>query len=65
MAGVRRKYDSTSGGGQISAFKALSTGLSSTLGRGNIAGVALAISMGGPGAPFWMWVSAIVSMATK
>ena len=65
IAVVRGKYDSTSGVGQISAFKALSTALSSTLGMGNIAGVALAISMGGPGALFWMWVSAIVGMATK
>ena len=43
----------------------MSTALSSTVGIGNIAGVAIAISMGGPGALFWMWVSAIVGMATK
>ena len=59
------KYDSPDDKGQISHFQALSTALSSTVGIGNIAGVAIAISMGGPGALFWMWVSAIVGMATK
>lgn len=51
--------------GQISRFQALSTGLSSTVGTGNIAGVATAITLGGPGAIFWMWISALAGMATK
>lgn len=51
--------------GSISRFEALATSLSGAIGTGNIAGVALAISMGGPGAVFWMWVSAIFGMATK
>ena len=59
------KYDNPDDKGQISHFQALSTALSSTVGIGNIAGVAVAISLGGPGALFWMWVSAIVGMATK
>ena len=59
------KYDDPNDDGQISHFQALSTALSSTVGIGNIAGVAVAISLGGPGALFWMWVSAIVGMATK
>ena len=59
------KYDDPSDDGQISHFQALSTALSSTVGIGNIAGVAVAISLGGPGALFWMWISALVGMATK
>ena len=59
------KHDDPDDEGQISHFQALSTALSSTVGIGNIAGVAVAISLGGPGALFWMWVSAIVGMATK
>ncbi|MFC6328788.1 alanine/glycine:cation symporter family protein [Alloalcanivorax gelatiniphagus] len=51
--------------GTLSHFQALSTALSGTLGMGNVAGVAVAISMGGPGAIFWMWVSALVGIATK
>ncbi|WP_202944407.1 alanine/glycine:cation symporter family protein [Parvularcula bermudensis] len=51
--------------GDISPFSALMTALSSTIGTGNIAGVAAAIAIGGPGAVFWMWVTAIVGMATK
>jgi AGCS family alanine or glycine:cation symporter len=62
---LRGKYDDPNDPGEISHFKALTTALSSTIGMGNIAGVALAISIGGPGAMFWMWVSAIVGMATK
>ena len=62
---LRGKYDDPNDPGQISHFQALSTALSSTIGMGNIAGVAVAISIGGPGAMFWMWVSAIVGMATK
>lgn len=62
---LRGKYDDPDDPGEISHFKALTTALSSTIGMGNIAGVALAISIGGPGAMFWMWISAIVGMSTK
>lgn len=51
--------------GDITHFKALATALSGTLGLGNITGVAVAITVGGPGAIFWMWVTAIVGIATK
>lgn len=54
-----------SGEGEITPFNALMTSLSSTIGMGNIAGVATAIGMGGPGALFWMWCAAFVGMATK
>ena len=53
------------GEGDISGFNALMTSLSATIGTGNIAGVATAIAMGGPGALFWMWMIALVGMATK
>ena len=53
------------GDGDISPFHALMTSLSATIGTGNIAGVATAIGIGGPGALFWMWCSALVGMATK
>ena len=53
------------GKGDISAFHALMTSLSATIGTGNIAGVATAIAIGGPGAVFWMWITALVGMATK
>ena len=59
------KYDKPDDEGQISHFQALSTALSSTVGVGNIAGVAIAITQGGPGSLFWMWISAFVGMATK
>jgi AGCS family alanine or glycine:cation symporter len=51
--------------GEISPFNALMTSLSATIGTGNIAGVATAIFVGGPGALFWMWCTALVGMATK
>ena len=51
--------------GEISPFNALMTSLSATIGTGNIAGVATAIVMGGPGALFWMWIAALLGMATK
>lgn len=51
--------------GDITPFQALATALSATVGTGNIAGVATAIHLGGPGAVFWMWVTALVGMATK
>lgn len=53
------------GEGDISGFNALMTSLSATIGTGNIAGVATAIAMGGPGALFWMWMIALIGMATK
>ncbi|MES9945818.1 MAG: sodium:alanine symporter family protein [Candidatus Thiodiazotropha sp.] len=53
------------GEGEISPFNALMTSLSATIGTGNIAGVATAIAIGGPGAIFWMWCTALVGMATK
>lgn len=62
---VRGKYDNPDDPGDINHFEALSTALASTVGMGNISGVAVAIFMGGPGALFWMWMSAIVGMATK
>ena len=58
-----RKTDNDDG--QITPFAALMTALSSTVGTGNLAGVATAITMGGPGAIFWMWMTALVGMATK
>jgi len=51
--------------GQITSFQALSSTMAGTIGTGNIAGVSTAIAMGGPGAVFWMWISALVGMATK
>ncbi len=63
MALVKRS--SNDGKGQISPFQALMSEISSTVGMGNIAGVAVALTMGGAGAIFWMWVSAVVGMATK
>jgi AGCS family alanine or glycine:cation symporter len=59
------KYDKASDPGEISHFAALTTALSATIGTGNIVGVAAAILMGGPGAVFWMWITACVGMATK
>lgn len=62
---LRGKYDNPEDAGEISHFQALTTALSATVGMGNIAGVAVAISLGGPGAVFWMWMSAIIGMSTK
>ena len=59
------KYDSKDDPGQITHFEALSSALASTVGMGNIAGVAVAIHTGGPGAIFWMWLTAILGMSTK
>ncbi|MEP4484728.1 MAG: sodium:alanine symporter family protein [Halioglobus sp.] len=53
------------GDGDISPFSALMTSLSATIGTGNIAGVATALALGGPGALFWMWITALLGMATK
>ncbi|MDH4127885.1 MAG: sodium:alanine symporter family protein [Spirochaetota bacterium] len=62
---VMGKHDKIDDPGDVSHFQALSTALSATVGTGNIAGVATAIAYGGPGAIFWMWVTAMVGMATK
>lgn len=59
------KYDDPDDPGDVTHFQALTTALSATVGIGNIAGVAIAIHWGGPGALFWMWVTAFVGMATK
>ena len=65
IAILRGKYHNPNDPGQISPYEALSTALASTVGMGNIAGVAAAISIGGPGALFWMWVTAFVGMSTN
>jgi alanine or glycine:cation symporter, AGCS family len=62
---LRGKYDDSNLPGQITSFQALTSAIAATVGLGNISGVAIAITMGGPGAIFWMWVSAFVGMATK
>ena len=53
------------GEGEVTAFQAVATALAATVGTGNIAGVATAIALGGPGAVFWMWLAAIMGMTTK
>lgn len=65
IAVLRGKYDNENDAGEITHFQALTTALSATVGMGNIAGVAVAIAIGGPGAVFWMWVSAVIGMSTK
>ena len=62
---ARGKYDTGEGAGEVSAFEALATALSGTVGLGNIAGVAIAVQMGGVGAVFWMSVAAFLGMASK
>jgi AGCS family alanine or glycine:cation symporter len=62
---LRGKFSDPNDPGHIPHSQALATALSGTIGLGNIAGVAIAISIGGPGAVFWMWVTAIVGVATK
>ncbi len=62
---VRGRFDDPAHEGDINHFQALSTALSATVGIGNIAGVAIAIHWGGPGALFWMWVTAVFGMALK
>jgi len=62
---VRGKFDDPSDPGEITHFQALCTALSATVGLGNIAGVAIAIHFGGPGAVFWMVLVGLVGMATK
>ena len=62
---IRGKYDRKDDPGAINHFQALSAALSATVGLGNIAGVAVAVSLGGPGAVFWMWVIGVLGMALK
>ncbi len=62
---LRGKYDDPDDPGDINHFEALSSALAATVGLGNISGVAVAIAMGGPGAVFWMWVSAFLGISTK
>ncbi|MBB63639.1 MAG: hypothetical protein CMO81_01075 [Waddliaceae bacterium] len=62
---ISGKYDHPDDPGHITHFQALSAALSGTIGLGNIAGVAIAIAMGGPGAIFWMWIVAFFGAATK
>lgn len=64
LALIKRKED-TDEPGDITHFQALMTALAATVGTGNIAGVATAIAIGGPGALFWMWITGLVGMATK
>ena len=60
-----KKQDTGSHKGSVSPFKAMCTALAASIGTGNIAGVSSAIALGGPGAVFWMWISALVGMCTK
>lgn len=62
---MSRESHSEAGKGDISPFAALMTALAATVGNGNIAGVATAIAIGGPGAPMWMWIAGLMGMATK
>jgi Na+/alanine symporter len=62
---TRGKYDNPDDPGEVSHFQALSSALSATVGLGNIAGVAIAVSVGGPGAVFWMMMTALFGMASK
>ncbi len=62
---ISGKYDDPKDEGEITHFQALSAALSATIGTGNIAGVATAIAIGGPGAVFWMWITAVFGMALK
>ena len=62
---LRGKYHTADDKGEVTSFQALSTALSATVGLGNIAGVAIAISIGGPGATFWMIVAGCLGMSTK
>lgn len=62
---VSGKYEDPTNKGEISSFQALCAALSATVGLGNIAGVAVAISLGGPGAVFWLWVAGFIGMCTK
>lgn len=65
LGGAFQRGSAAKGSGDITPFQALMTALSATVGNGNIAGVATAIALGGPGAPVWMWLTGLVGMATK
>ncbi len=65
LALLSGRYDDDKSPGDITHFQALSSALAGTIGMGNIAGVAVAIGVGGPGAIFWMWMTALVGVATK
>ncbi len=62
---LRGKFDTEKDPGEITHFQALTSALSATIGMGNISGVAVALTLGGPGAIFWMWIAGLVGMATK
>src|SRR5690606_11059391 len=62
---VRGKYDEKDAPGEVNHFQALTAAVSGTVGLGNIAGVAVAVSIGGPGATFWMILCGLIGMATK
>ena len=62
---ISGKFDNPEDEGEITHFQALSAALSATIGTGNIAGVGTAIALGGPGAVFWMWVTAVFGMGLK
>lgn len=62
---LRGKYDDPDEEGQLTHYQALSTAIAATVGMGNISGVAVAITMGGPGALVWMWISALIGICTK
>src|SRR5690606_9310047 len=62
---IQGKYDDPNDKGEVSHFQALTAALSATVGLGNIAGVAIAISIGGPGATFWMILAGLFGMTTK
>ncbi|MGH7665634.1 MAG: alanine/glycine:cation symporter family protein, partial [Gemmatimonadaceae bacterium] len=65
IALTRGKYDDPTAGGEVSHFQALSAALSATVGLGNIAGVAIAVATGGPGATFWMICAGLLGMSSK
>ena len=65
IAVVRGKYDKPGDSGEVSHFQALTAALSGTVGVGNIAGVAIAVSLGGPGATFWMILAGLFGMSSK
>ena len=62
---VKGDYHDPNNKGEVSHFQALTTALSGTVGLGNIAGVAIAISLGGPGATFWMIIAGLIGMSSK
>ena len=62
---IRGKYDKPGSGGEVSHFQALTTALSATVGLGNIAGVAIAVAIGGPGATLWMILAGLLGMSSK